>query len=299
MRITPKMMTNVFVDSLRRQSQAMFVRQEQISSMRRINRASDDPAAAGRVLRGRATLAAADQYANAIKRAKTRIEFTEQALNLADDLVARAYRTAAEKAGDEVTAEERALAAEGMKDLYDQLLQIANSRFYDRYIFGGHETDSPPFTRDAAYAVTYHGDAAAYRVPIAENVEIALDADGERYFQNGANGGVDIFDSLAQLIHGLENDDSAAIRAAIDPLEDARAQLMNKRTELAPKLYRLEATEGHWKNYRAVVAAAIGRDEDLDLTQAAIELKNLQTSYEATLATAARILPQSLVDFLK
>jgi flagellar hook-associated protein 3 FlgL len=299
MRITPRMMANVFVGNLRRQSQAMFERQEQISSARRINRASDDPAGAGRVLRGRSVLASIDQYAVNIKRAKSRIEFTEQMLELADDLVMRAYRTAAEKAGDEVTAEERALAAEGMKELYDQLLQAANSRFYGRYIFGGHQTDQAPFTRDDAFAVTYHGNDGAYRVPIAENVQVTLDADGENYFQNGAAGGVDIFDALGALIAGLEANDSAAIRGAIDPLEDARAQLMNKRTELAPKLYRLEATEEHWKNYRVVIAEAIGRDQDLDLAQAAIELKSLETSYEATLATASRILQQSLVDFLK
>jgi flagellar hook-associated protein 3 FlgL len=303
MRITQKMMSNIFVNNLRNQTRGILERQEQISNQKRINRPSDDPAGMARVLRGRSALAAVDQYSGNIKQTKSRVEFTEEILKLADDLVQRARRTAEENSGDSVTSEQRALAAEGIKETYDQLMQIANSRFGDRYIFGGHQTLAPPFSRDDQFAIDYAGDDGNYRVPIAEGVEIALDADGENFFQDELGGGVDIFDELQGLIDGLEHPDfdtgSAMIQAAIDPLEDAHAQLMDKRSEFAPKLYRLEATESHWKNYKAIVANAIGREEDVDMAQAIIELKNLETSYEATLATASRIIQQSLVNFLK
>jgi flagellar hook-associated protein 3 FlgL len=302
MRITQKMMSNIFVTNLRKQTQGILVRQEQISNQKRINRPSDDPAGMGRVLRGRSALAAADQYIENIKRTKSRVEFTEEVLMLADDLVQRAWRVAQENAGDKVTPDGRRLAAVGIKETYDQLMQIANSRLGDRYIFGGYQTDSPPFTRDDDFAIDYHGDDGAYRIPIAHGVEITLDADGENYFQ-AQPGGVNIFDELRRLISGLENNNfdagSAEIQAAIEPLEGAHAQIMNKRAEFSPKLYRLDATEAHWKNSKAIVSNSIGREEDVDMAQAVMELKNLETSYEATLATAARIIQQSLVNFLK
>jgi len=303
MRITQAMMSNVFVSNLRKQTEAMLQRQEQIATQKRINRPSDDPSGMGRVLAGRSTLATIGQYTNNIKQGKTRLEFNEETLKLVDDLVQRARRTAEEKSGDGVSAAERALAAEAVKEIYDQVMQLANSKLNGRYLFSGDRTDTEAFTRDAAYNATYNGDAGSYRIPIADNVDVRVDADGRNYFQDAADGGVNIFDELRDLIAGLENTNiaagSAQIRATVDPLEDAHVQIMNKRSEAGPKLYRLQATEEHWTNVKNTVQAAIGREEDVDVAQAIIELKNLETAYQSTMAAASRIIQPSLVNFLK
>ena len=303
MRITQAMMSNVFVSNLRKQTEAMLQRQEQIATQKRINRPSDDPSGMGRVLAGRSTLATIGQYTNNIKQGKTRLEFNEETLKLVDDLVQRARRTAEEKSGDGVTAAERALAAEAVKEIYDQVMQLANSKLNGRYLFSGDGTDTEAFTRDAGYNVIYNGDAGTYRIPIADNVDVRVDADGRNYFQDAADGGVNIFDELRNLIAGLENTNiaagSAQIRATVDPLEDAHVQIMNKRSEAGPKLYRLQATEEHWTNVKNTVQAAIGREEDVDVAQAIIELKNLETAYQSTMAAASRIIQPSLVNFLK
>ena len=303
MRITQAMMSNIFVSNLRKQTEAMLQRQEQIATQKRINRPSDDPSGMGRVLAGRSTLATIGQYTDNIKQGKTRLEFTEQTLKLVDDLVQQARRTAQEKSGDGVTAEERALAAEAVKEIYDQVLQLANSKLNDRYLFSGDRTNTAAFTRDAGYNATYNGDAGSCRIPIADNVEVRVDADGRSYFQDAANGGVNIFDQLRDLIGGLENTDlaegSTQIRATVDPLEEAHVQIMDKRAESGPKLYRLQATEEHWTNVKNTVQAAIGREEDVDVAQAIIELKNLETAYQSTMAAASRIIQPSLVNFLK
>ena len=303
MRITQAMMSNVFVSNLRKQTEAMLQRQEQIATQKRINRPSDDPSGMGRMLAGRSTLATIGQYTNNIKQGKTRLEFNEETLKLVDDLVQRARRTAEEKSGDGVTAAERALAAEAVKEIYDQVMQLANSKLNGRYLFSGDRTDMEAFTRDAGYNATYNGDAGSYRIPIADNVDVRVDADGRNYFQDAADGGVNIFDELRNLITGLENTNiaagSAQIRATVDPLEDAHVQIMNKRSEAGPKLYRLQATEEHWTNVKNTVQAAIGREEDVDVAQAIIELKNLETAYQSTMAAASRIIQPSLLNFLK
>jgi flagellar hook-associated protein 3 FlgL len=299
------MMSNIFVGNMRRQTEAMLQRQEQIASQKRINRPSDDPSGMGRVLAGRSTLAAIDQYTANIQQGKTRLEFNEETLKMVDDLVQQARRTAQEKSGGGVTAEERALAAEAVKEIYDQVLQLANSKLNGQYIFSGDRTNQEAFTRDVDYNATYNGDAGSFRIPIADNVELRVDADGTNYFgdQVAGNGDVDIFNELRDLINGLQNPDLAAgstqIRATIDPLEQAHVQIMNKRSEAGPKLYRLQATEEHWTNVKNTVQAAIGRDEDVDVAQAIIELKNLETAYESTMAAASRIIQPSLVNFLK
>ncbi len=303
MRVNQNMMSNIFVNNLRRQTQAMLQRQEQIATQKRINRPSDDPSGMGRVLAGRSSLAAINQYIDNIKQGRTRLEFTDRTLGFVDELIRQARRIAQEKSDSDATADERSLAAEQVKGIYDMVLQFANSRYGDRSMFGGYQTDAPAFTRDNDYNATYNGDAGSFRVPIADNVEVIIDADGRNYFQDAANGGVNIFDQLHALIDGLENPDlalgSTQIQATVDPLEDAHSQITHKISEAGPKLYRLQATEEHWTNVKNTVQAAIGREEDVDVAQAIIELKNLETAYQSTIAAASRIIQPSLVNFLK
>lgn len=302
MRITQKMMSDMFVSNLRRQTEAMAQRQEQIATQKRINRPSDDPAGMGRVLAGRSELAAIEQYAYNIAQGKSRLEATEEVLSLVDELIEQAQGIAAENSGVGKTASERTLAAGQVKEIYDQVLQLANSRFAGRYLFAGDQNDSTPFTRDDDYAAAYHGDGGSFKVSISDHAVVAIDADGRNYFQDAADGGVDIFDELRALIDGLENSDLAAgttrISATVESLEAARVQIMDKRTEAAPKLYRLEATGRYLAEVKAAVQKRIAGDEDADTAQAVIELKSLETAYESTLEAASRIIQPSLVNFL-
>jgi flagellar hook-associated protein 3 FlgL len=301
MRVTQNMMSNIFVRNIQKQAEALLQRQEQLASQKRINRPSDDPGAMARVLDGRSTLAAIDQYVENIKQGKTRLEITETTLEQVDDLVQQAQKLAETNSGTDVTPEQREIAAENVKEIYDQVMQLANSRFGGRYMFAGYQTDTPPFTREAAdpddYTATYNGDTGSFQIPIADNVKVSVDANGQNYFQDAA-GGVDIFKQLGDLINGLEDGDTAKIQATVDPLEDAHAQIMNKRSEGAPKLYRLEASEQYWTHFKPQIQEAMGRDEDADIARVAVELNNLRTTYETSMAAAAKIIQRGLVDFL-
>lgn len=307
MRVTQNMMSNIFVRNIQKQTEAMLQRQEQLASQKRINRPSDDPAGMARVLDGRSSLAAIDQYVENIKQGKSRLEITEATLEQVDDLVQQAGDLARANSGEEITAEQREFAAENIKEIYDHIMQLANSKFGGRYMFAGYQTDEAPFTRDADgtastaddYTAAYNGDSGSFQIPIADNIKVSVDADGRNYFGDGASG---VFSELQKLINGLESADLAAgtaqIRETVDPLEAAHVQIMNKRSEGAPKQYRLEASEQYWANFKSKVQEAMGRDEDADITRVAVELNNLKTAYETSMAAAAKIIQRGLVDFL-
>jgi flagellar hook-associated protein 3 FlgL len=303
MRVTQNITTNNFVSYIHQQSENLLKTQEQVVSQKRINKISDDPIGMGQVLGYRSNLATIDQYGENIDQGVTRLEFNELTLDLAFDLITTARRLAEDFSGPEVSVETRQAVAHQVKDLYDQVMQLANTKFNDNYIFSGHATDTTPFTRDANYNATYNGDDGQVRIVVAENVEVKIDADGRNIFQNAASGGVNVFDELKNLIDGLENPDavagSAQIEATVSPLYDAREQISNKRTEYGPALYRLQVTEEYWGNLKPKVEDAMATTEAADITKAVLELKNLEIAYETTLATAARIIQPNLMDFLR
>jgi flagellar hook-associated protein 3 FlgL len=148
--------------------------------------------------------------------------------------------------------------------------------------------------------VTYNGDDGQLPIVIGENIEVAIDMDGRNYFTPA--GGVNLFETLQDIVTGFNNPDSEAgsaqIMAAVEQLDQACQQINTKRSEYGPKLYRLEQAENHWMYFSSNLQIAIGKIEEADITQAALELSSLELAYESTIATAARIIQPGLVNFL-
>jgi flagellar hook-associated protein 3 FlgL len=303
MRVTQNITTSNFISYINKHAENLLKTQQQIASQKRINKSSDDPIGMGQVLGYRTNLALTDQYQENIQQGKTRLEFNEVTLDLVSDLVKTARGLAENYSGSNLSAAERQSAALQVKDLYDQVMQMANSKFNGNYIFSGHATNTAPFSRDANYNATYNGDDGELRIMVSDNVEVNIIADGRNIFQDAANGGVNIFDELKNLIDGLENPDpvagSAQIEATVNVLQDGRNQINSRRSEYAPVLYRLQATDEYMTNLRPKVEEAMASLEQADITKAVVELQNLELAYETTIATAARIIQPSLLDFLR
>jgi flagellar hook-associated protein 3 FlgL len=302
MRVTSNSMTDSIVRYLTTQNEALFERQTIIASGKKINKPSDDPMGMGKVLDYRQTINTIEQYQSNIERAKTRLDVTETDLKLVDDLL-EVVRAISQTEADGTT-ESRQLAAEDMKNLFDQVLEMANSKFNGNYLFSGYKTQTAPFSRDDTQATTYdqfsvlyNGDAGNVKYIIAENTEITIPANGEVMFHDPA--GVSVFDEMRDLIVALENDDTAAITAQSPQLDLARTQLQNHRGVNAPILHQLGVTESHWQNYKPKIEELLGQEEYADITKAAIELQNIELAYQATLATAAKVIQPGLIDFLK
>jgi flagellar hook-associated protein 3 FlgL len=304
MRVTQNTMTQSLVRYLTAQNEALYDRQTIIASQKRINKPSDDPIAMGKVLDYRQTLSSIDQYQTNIQTGMTRLDETESTLKLVDDLVQVVRAIGQTEAGG--TNESRQLAAEEVKTLYDQILDLANATQNDNYMFSGYQTKTAPFSRDDTqpttydqYTVSYNGDTGDASFIVAKNTELTIDADGQPIFHNAAAGGVNIFDHIRDLIVGLETNDADAISAQTGMLDQARTQVNNIRAANASIYYQLEITERHWQNYKPQIQDLMAKEEEADITRAVVELQNIELAYQTTLATAAQIIQPGLVQFLK
>ncbi len=297
MRLTNRLMADTVLNSLYKNTQQLLKLQEMVSSQKRINRPSDDPIGMRKILNYRKVLSSIDQYNTNITHGKTQIDLTESCLEAIDDLVLKARRIAVEQSAGEL--ENRPTAAQEVKKIYDQILQLANTKLGDTYILSGHQTDTAPFSRDADYNATYHGDDGYKRIIVGDNLNIKINVTGEDALRSE----VDVFDSLRDLINGLEDPDTTAgtaqIATQITPLSNALDQIKAVRSEAASTFIQLETTENQLANFKLNIEDMLSDTEDADMAQAIVELQIQQTAYETSLATAARILQRSLMDFLR
>lgn len=130
---------------------------EQIASSRRINRPSDDPVGITHALNIREVLSQIEQYGTNIKFGQSWLQMTDSALQQVQELTVRAKTIANQSATGTYTASARRNAAQEIKNMSEQIVQIGNTKIAGRYIFGGNKD------RTQAYGMglTVHSAEAA------------------------------------------------------------------------------------------------------------------------------------------
>jgi flagellar hook-associated protein 3 FlgL len=286
MRVSSRMLAENIKLNLMQQTKQILQTERRLVTGKKINKPSDDPAGMNRVLEYRKSIDKIEQYDLNIKEAKTRIEYSETIFESISDLIKEAKNIASN------TSEDRGnTLAENVAIIREEILQHANSKLGDNYIFGGFQTATAPFQSDG----TYNGDTGEKSYLIADNIQVSLTADGSDIFQSAA----DIFTVLDDLENGLLADDSVAIKAQVQPLADIESHLEDVRSENSAKFKRLDVTQSHWDNFKVSVQDMLSNTEEADVTAEALDMKVQQTSYEIALATSANIIQPNLMQFLR
>jgi flagellar hook-associated protein 3 FlgL len=130
---------------LQRQSGQLFSVQTEIATQKRLNKPSDDPGGMARVLDYRSQIAVIEQYLHNIGQGQTLVQTTELTLDLIDDLIDLAREIAQTHGNPGSSPAVRQLAANEVRNLYQQLVEVINTKSGSDYIFSGHQTDTPSF----------------------------------------------------------------------------------------------------------------------------------------------------------
>lgn len=300
MRVTSNMQAAILTGNLFRNTEQLLKLQDTVSTGKQLRKASEDPMAMTNLLEYRSTLASIGQFERNIDQGKNRVELTETTLETVGELIHMARGIAMDQAAGDLDT--RSVTPEEVKNIYDQLMQLANTKIGGNYLFAGMNADSAPFSRDGAYTATYSGDTGDIAIIIGENISLKVNAHGGDLFTGESlPGGVNVFDTLRDLIGALEQEpyDPEAVSVLAQELDQADLQVQNVRAGGAAAYDRLKIAENHWGAYRNKVEQMISGIEDADMTKAIVELQTMETFYEAALAAGSKIIQTSLMDFLR
>lgn len=150
MRVTENMRFNTTVYNLFNNQYKYNDIMEKIATQKNVNRASDDPIAATKILDIRRGKAAIEQYKQNMEFSSSWIAATESTLSGAYDLLATATGIAAGSLGADAAT--IALAATNIQDIIASMRSLANTKWGDRYLFSGTREDVAPFPADPSVA---------------------------------------------------------------------------------------------------------------------------------------------------
>jgi flagellar hook-associated protein 3 FlgL len=204
MRITQQSLATQTQEGLQQAFRRLAQAQEIVTSGRRINRLSDDPVGAARVLELRSFEASVIQYKRNIDTGQPFLEQTDSALADVVEGLTRAKELALAMVSDTNSATERRAAAKEIHQIFLQTFSLSNTKIDNRFIFGGFLNGQAPFEA-GANGVAYRGDAGEIRVQTSSSSTVAVNLTGNKVFQGaGLPGGVGVFDVLQDLEAVLE-----------------------------------------------------------------------------------------------
>jgi flagellin-like hook-associated protein FlgL len=125
---------------------------EKISTQKKVNRASDDPIAAAKIVDIRQGIAANGQYQKNIADGDAWISVSESTLSQAYELLTMARGIALGEAGGTADAASRRIAAQNIQSYIDEMVTLANEKIGERYLFSGSRNGVAPFSTTAMKA---------------------------------------------------------------------------------------------------------------------------------------------------
>ncbi len=308
MRITNNMMVSNTVWNINKNMERLSKAQDVVSTQNKIQLPSDDPVVATRAIKYRNYVAKIEQYQQNAADAASWQAVTESALSDLGDVVKRLKELTVRASSDTLSDTDQASIQTEVEQLQQQVVDIMNTTYADRYIFGGYDTDQAPYalvSTDTGTKVTYKGqylslggpmsaalDAAAIedfcsanattayqdtedqaiKYNIGFGTKIAINVEGQDVI--GSETGSNLFDTIAKLLLGLDGATSYQTATIDDSTTPATVTVTSNPLEIDSVLTDLQADYDRLLNVRADLGARMNY-VDMAITR----LSNNATTY--------------------
>ncbi|MHC4742650.1 MAG: flagellar hook-associated protein FlgL [Planctomycetota bacterium] len=181
--------------ALNLQTEKLSNLQEQAATGSKINRSSDDPSTAYRVLGLNSQARTLDGYVETLSMTSSSLEIS---LTVVEDMISVLADTKANVSqilSGIYDQNSRASTAEQVDNTLEQLITLANMRHMNEYLFSGGDTDSAPYavsrTDGKITSVTYQGSSENRLIEVASGVQSSAYYVGDEIFQSNSRGGLE------------------------------------------------------------------------------------------------------------
>ena len=255
---------------------------------RRINDLSDDPVGLTQSLNIKSTLSNIEQMGRNINRGNSWLASSESALTRVQNIISDIKALCVQMVNASTGSAQRASAGKNVQNMLEEIVSLANTDIAGSYIFSGSKTDTVPFSQDG----TYNGNDNPFTIKIGRNATVEVGSDGSVVFG-------DIFDTFNNLKTALETDDIGGIQDAMNQLDNNFDGISAKISDVGSKMSRMEIKDKIFQDLSFANTERLSKIEDADIAEAIMNLKAMEFSYQAALASSAKVMTMTLVDYLK
>jgi flagellin-like hook-associated protein FlgL len=180
-RVSMQMSGSLLTGSLQGSQLELLKVQQQLSTQKRLSRASDDPAAAIGIERLKRQMAANVQGTSNLNFAGSFLAQADATLGTVTDLVTQANSIASSQVGSLTSASERAAQAQVVNSMLTQLMTLANTKYQGQAVFGGAATEGDAFVAAGA-GYRYVGSSSPQGILTSDGTTLDYTVDGGQVF---------------------------------------------------------------------------------------------------------------------
>lgn len=306
MRITQKMVSMNMQRQLQQNYSKLDKVQTQISTGKRVLKASDDPIATAKILHLKSVKNSIEQYQRNTDDASSELKMTDDLLAKKSKIFDRAKDLIVQAGSDTYSFKDLEVISKEINELKKEFINTANSRFAGRSILGGFKTTDNVLNDNGEYIHDYKNtDKRDYNIGQGENISVNIVASevlgnsiGKDFSDVTAGDKAYGYSLLEEFQTALLANDRTAISNLTNEIEDYKNNILNKRAEVGAKENRLELVKNRLETNFVNISELLSNNEDVDIAGAMVDFKNAETVYQASLMTSSKILNMSLIDFL-
>lgn len=363
-RITNNMMAQNTIRFITNNMQRLDTAQTQMSTQSKIQLPSDDPVAATKALKYRDYVSTITQYQSNASDATSWMTVTSGALNSLTDIVQQVRDLTVQASSDALSDSDKTDIAAEVSELKTSAIELMNSSYAGRYIFGGYATDAEPYATTATTVgttstdqVTFKGaylslygaassslaDAdliAAYNTYASTTTsgvttsniytstgaqeikyntgyssETAVNVEGQDVTGTGIT---NLFDTMDKLLLGLNGEasyktvtvDASGTATGVTTISFTLDGLLTDIDNNLDQISTETSDLGARQNYVAICTSRLGDDyttytgllsgvEDIDIAKVSVDVTSAQTVYDASLSVGAKVVSETLIDYIR
>ncbi len=294
-----------FVNSINDIQSRLTVAQQQLSSGSKVNQPSDAPDQISPILQLHSAIQQNQDIQDGLNTALTTMKTGESAISNSIDLLQSAAVAATQATGIDQTADTRALLAQNVQTLLEQMVANSRTTAAGRYVFSGDQDGVPLYQLNLAAA------NGVDRLQVAASTSLVQGHGGSRYSTSlSAN---EIFDhrnaddtvapdnafaALNGLRVALLANDTQGIAAAAAAINSASTSMNTRLAFYGQAENRVGSDLNQAQNDNLQLKTQLSSKTDADMTQAITALTEGTTQLQAALSARAKMPHTSLFDIL-
>ncbi|HTQ60237.1 MAG TPA: flagellar hook-associated protein FlgL [Candidatus Solibacter sp.] len=284
-RLNPNPLPNLLA-AIQQSEQNANIATQQLSSGRRVNQLSDDPAAASSVVLNHAKSGQDDQFLQNNNTLQPRLQVADSSLSDVVTALTRALSLGTEGANGTLNGSDRQAIAVEVQGIQSQLVSLANASYQGTYLFGGTAVGAQPFTLDPSTGtVTYNGNTGVASTRISDGNSIQTNLPGSQLFQNASG---NVFTAIQDLNTALQTNTN--IGGAVTEIQSALSTISTQRVFYGNALNQITSSEDFLNQDKVNLSSQENSLIGADLATASSNLVRAQTAEQATLNAAGRTL---------
>lgn len=289
---------------------------EQINSSKMINRVSDDPHKAIRIMNLNNEIRYTEKYNYNIDETVGWMDTTDGSLDhlgnmlgdVKDDIL---------KVGNGVYSDEefKAIQAE-VNEKIKEIADVMNTTYGGKYMFGGTNVDEPPIIMEdkdgvVTLKINPNSNMGNLRADISDGINIDYNISAGEIFNGKDNNGkpIDFLEEINnvsklmnKIVNGTDDEKSKAKEQLLGTTKDNIGNLYNhaldERTSLGVRVSTAEKVKGLNEENILNMKGVLSLDQDVNQVDKFIELKSAELVYQASIKVGTTLMQPTILDYL-